>query len=361
MPIGQKLLLHSSLILCMTSYIAFSELSDALAAGTESQYEIDLKELEKLKGSPKPVQVKAPKATAVKPVKKLSEGSLPISSSATYTVKPGDNLFKILMRDFGFSNREAELRIPGLMRANDLHSSTSLTVGQKLVIPAERQAKTPDHISHRSAGKRIIQSPLPEVKTALVEAEQPVIVSEKSEPVSLTEPVLSIKSISGSDPDQTLDNILTALNVPWSKDKVIEGTAGPGNPESFSIKVERYLELEGKRYVLTSTRKDPYEYTFLRLLELAGYSVIRLDDHSGFSALAPQLLTHLGFTFSSGKHRFTQPDKSVDPRIIEGFLVPLKTPRSLVFITETPLDAFNAETLAASKVEPEKDATSDKN
>nr|WP_246559382.1 LysM domain-containing protein [Geoanaerobacter pelophilus] len=341
------------MFLCVTSCLIASEHSLAFAGGPGPQFEIDLKELDKFKGTPKQTPAKHRKESPRKPAGKSGENSHQASSAATYTVKSGDNLFKILMRDFGLSNREAELRIPELVRINNLSSSTNLTVGSKLVIPAERQAREHHH-RHHSEKKQAPQQAPPATEAAPAETVQPLIVPAPPGPVVAPQPLLSVKSIAEASPYQALDQLLTALGVQWAKDRVIDGSISPQNPESFSIKVDYYLELAGKRYVLVACRKDPYEYTMLRLLEMAGYSVVRLDDQSGLPALANQLLSQLGFAFSSGQHRFTLPNGSGEPKLLDGFLVTLKTPNTKVFITGTPLDAVTIEKLEASTVEPTK-------
>jgi LysM repeat protein len=350
---GGKLLVPT-LFLCVSSCLIASEHSLAFAGGPGPQFEIDLKELDKFKSTAKP-PAKHRKESSHKPSPKRAESGQSPSSAVTYTVKPGDNLFKILMRDFGLSNREAELRIPELVRINNLSSSTNLTVGSKLVIPAERQAR--EHHHHpRPEKKQAPQQTTPTVEAAPTETVQQLVAPVQPEPAVAPQTHLAVKSISEASPYQALDQLLTAIGVQWSKDRVIDGSISPQNPESFSIKVDYYLELAGKRYVLVGSRKDPYEYTMLRLLEMAGYSVVRLDDQSGLPALANQLLSHLGFAFSSGQHRFTLPDGTGEPKMLNGFLVTLKTPNTKVFITDTPLDAVTIEKLEISSV-----ATQDNN
>lgn len=350
------MILPPVLALCLFGQIAAFDRSDALGAGPNGQFEIDLKELDNLKKTAKKAPAANPKTTAAKQIKTVGEPSQQPKGTAVYTVKPGDNLFKILMRDFGMSNREAELRIPEVMRINELSSSTRLTVGETLVIPEERQHKaTVRHIPKKNPRHEPSQSPEPTPAPAKVE--QPDIKPVKAESTVIPiKPALSVKSISGANPDQTVDQLLTAISVPWQKDRVVVGDPASGSPESFSIKVERYLELDGKRYVLTGSRNNPYEYTMLRLLEMAGYTVLRLDEQAGFNSLASQLFNKLGYAFSSGKHRFTLPEKPGDHRIVDGFLVSLKIPHSVVFITETPLDALSVEILKSSTLEIEGDA-----
>jgi len=78
--------------------------------------------------------------------KRASQKSRKVKSSETgategtvYVVKSGDNLFKILMRDYGFSDDEAETVISIICRENNIADIRRLRVGQKIVIPASRR------------------------------------------------------------------------------------------------------------------------------------------------------------------------------------------------------------------------------
>lgn len=366
--IAKKIFPPAGLCVCFTSCLISTDVSTVHAGGPAPRFEIDMKDLDKLKSVSKPASSKKRTESSTKPDSRSEEQGGAVKDTTSYTVKPGDFLFKILIRDFGMSNRDAELRIPEVMRINNLASSTRLTVGQKLVIPAEVKMKADRHTPRKHSARKSA----PEQKPSATASEQPAmaavtpetapLVAEKPEsvPVAPAEPAipavakprLSLHSVSGADLQQNLDTLLNALSVPWDKDRVIEGNTAAGSPESFSIKVERYLELDGRRYVLTGNRKDPYEYTILRILQMSGYTILRVDEQSGIPAIATQILTQFGFTFTQGKHRFTQPDNLSDSRIIEGVLVTLKTTGSRAFITETPLDAVTADILSSALVEP---------
>jgi LysM repeat protein len=61
------------------------------------------------------------------------------AKAGVYTVKPGDHLFKILMRDYGLSNNEAESFIEEIKRENNIYDIKRLKIGQKIVIPPVRR------------------------------------------------------------------------------------------------------------------------------------------------------------------------------------------------------------------------------
>ncbi len=332
-------------------------------AGGPAPYEINIRDLERLRsGGTKARKVKpAKRATAAKqaPAEHRDETQPAATDSfSIYTVKPDDNLFKILMRDFGMSNRQAELLIPDVMRENGLSSSTRLTIGQKLRIPRQHR-KSSAHKAHKS--------PHPPQAAETAEAETPVTAPEPSKeeiasvaekpavpeptPAAAEQPGATVHPITSSDPDQIVDGILTALSLPWSRDRVIEGTTGPKDGERFSIKVDCYVEKEGKRFILTRGKQDPFAYTMLRLLAMAGYTIIELNRDGGFASLATQILTGLELPYTSGTFRFMLAGGENGAREMTGFLTSLPQKRTQVFLTDTPLDAIAVEQLGHSSIE----------
>jgi hypothetical protein len=65
--------------------------------------------------------------------------SFPPAKGISYTVKPGDHLFKILMRDYSLSNNEAESFIEEIKRENNIYDIKRLKIGQKITIPPIRR------------------------------------------------------------------------------------------------------------------------------------------------------------------------------------------------------------------------------
>jgi hypothetical protein len=73
----------------------------------------------------------APASQAKKAPETLAKGA----AETTYTVKPGDHLMKILARDFGMGNNEAEALIPEIKRRNQLGDARRLRTGMRIIIP----------------------------------------------------------------------------------------------------------------------------------------------------------------------------------------------------------------------------------
>jgi len=82
---------------------------------------------------PQPVRGKRPSRPDRDRAKsKSAKGSI-------YSVKPGDHLFKILMRDYGLSSDEAESFIEEIKRENNIYDIKRLKVGQEIIIPPVRR------------------------------------------------------------------------------------------------------------------------------------------------------------------------------------------------------------------------------
>lgn len=111
------------------------------SAAPKGSFEIDLKELRQ-----------APASIAKPPRQGRRHGasSAPAATetvsregTSSYTVKAGDFLFVILMREYGLSNAAAERMIPEVMRLNGIHSPQGLNVGQHLTIPLPAPTGSP--------------------------------------------------------------------------------------------------------------------------------------------------------------------------------------------------------------------------
>ncbi|MBJ6725642.1 LysM peptidoglycan-binding domain-containing protein [Geomesophilobacter sediminis] len=109
-----------------------------------------------------------------------------------------------------------------------------------------------------------------------------------------------ICSVPDSDPHHVVDAMMNALSLKWSKNHVVRSDEGAKT--AFSVMVDRYFELKGKRYIITAGEIDPYNYTLLRLLENSGYKVLRLKKGEGFEVLGEKLLRLVGIPSAFGNH-----------------------------------------------------------
>ncbi|KIE41118.1 LysM peptidoglycan-binding domain-containing protein, partial [Geobacter anodireducens] len=98
----------------------------APASASATSFELDVKDLQTVA----PAKRTPKRKTAAPAASAETKGGV-----SRYTVKPGDFIFKVLMREYGLSNAAAEALIPEIQRINNLRSITRLSVGQTILIP----------------------------------------------------------------------------------------------------------------------------------------------------------------------------------------------------------------------------------
>jgi len=110
----------------------------ASRAAMDPAFEIDSKVLQGFKAPSGPVpkagkRVEHPAATGAK-----SPGN---TRGVQHTVRAGDNLFRILMRDYGLSNAQAEASIKEILRENRINDIKRLKVGQIITLPVSQRGE----------------------------------------------------------------------------------------------------------------------------------------------------------------------------------------------------------------------------
>lgn len=99
-------------------------------AAMDPRFEIDPRSL-----LPSASTAKTPARSARQSTGRGASKELSTAKGTTYTVRAGDHLFKILMRDYGLSNNEAESFIEEIRRENNIYDIKRLKIGQKIIIP----------------------------------------------------------------------------------------------------------------------------------------------------------------------------------------------------------------------------------
>ncbi|GFO62484.1 LysM peptidoglycan-binding domain-containing protein [Geomonas paludis] len=102
------------------------------------------------------------------------------------------------------------------------------------------------------------------------------------------------------DAASVVDSVLNAISATWSRNKIIQSAAGAATP--FSIRVDRYFEYKGNRYIVSIGENDPYNYTLIRILETAGYRVLMLTGKEDFKTVAERLFKLVGVAPDFGPH-----------------------------------------------------------
>lgn len=118
-------------------------------------------------------------------------------------------------------------------------------------------------------------------------------------PAAAPPAVTLICPVPEQDSAATVDSLLALLQIAPGRNKTLE--AGPEGA-ACSITVDRYFEYQGGRYVVSIGESDPSAYTLLRVLETAGYKVLRLTGREDYRGAAVRLLTAVGVAPDFGRH-----------------------------------------------------------
>jgi hypothetical protein len=113
---------------------------------------------------------------------------------------------------------------------------------------------------------------------------------QKSKPLTGS----SINVITDKDPSVVADKLMSALSLGYQQEKEIEvfsiGEGGIG----LQVKADRYFEKNGEKFIVSTFKGDPENYTLLRLLESQHYRVIVLMPDDDFHSVAGKILSQLG-------------------------------------------------------------------
>lgn len=152
----------------------------------QNNFDIDIKELHHT----------PPKQSRRAPHVKTREKTVSADDSkegfSSYTVRPGDHLFLILMRHYGLSNNAAERLIPEVMRLNGIHNPHGLTVGKQLTIPLPQQQERTAKFARKKSAQTTPEQPSAQGETATQEQvarpEQPLPQEQTTQPAPQEQP-----------------------------------------------------------------------------------------------------------------------------------------------------------------------------
>jgi hypothetical protein len=265
------------------------------------------------------------------------------------------------------SNDRAEELLPEIIRINDISNIKNLQVGQKLLIPASDHHRTAKGakkeescpprpqpaqaaaVSEKAKPAAKVTAPAPAIAHEAPKAHKAAKASVAHAPMAppLAPPTAPLPgaalpaqassaptwvcSVSQKDQGAMVDSILNALSVTWCRNRIVQSEQAASI--AFSIRVDRYFEYKGGRYIVSIGEADAYNYTLIRLLEDAGYKVLRLGAAEDFKSVSEKLLTMIGVAPDFGKHEL-QGGKQMS-----GFLVQQDDAGGRrVIITSQPVD-----------------------
>lgn len=278
----------------------------------------------------------------------------------TYTIRPGDHIYKVLTSRFGLSSERAEALIPRILRINGIRDIRGLRIGQTIRIPAVGKIAA---ASPPPAGAAPPQTPAtappaaPAIPTAGEAVPAPAVAApsvppaaegavkpsqEKAHsvaPVPAPQPNAKktvIRAIPAGESAAVADALLDALSLKWSKAHPVTIPVGGSGGASLTIPVDRYFEEGGKRFFLDFGGADPDRATLVRLLELSGYRRIAVGPKDDFRAIAGKILKALEMQAEYGKHSLAPLSGGSGAVEVSGFVIMRSGER--LFITGMPID-----------------------
>ncbi len=172
----------------------------------------------------------------------------------------------------------------------------------------------------------------------------------KKEGFSLYEPFASIKPfaqrdsrtiqyVSAKKQPEMIDAILSAFSVSSERNRSVDVFATDNNGISLSVKVERYFERGGQRFVVTSFDGDPIHYTLFRILETKGYKVVILEADDDFRKVSEKLISRMNISGTFAQHKLLQDGAAGYSLQMSGFkLDDALLPGGGIFLTDRAMD-----------------------
>jgi len=201
---------HNVFSFCVAILAVFS--ATVGHAVMDSRFELDTQALDGHKPPAKQIRKSERRAVRTHVIKSPEDSG---RQESVYTVKQGDHLFKILMRDYGLTNDEADTLIDKIRHENNIHDIRRLKVGQKIVIPQLRKKEdakpgltrvvkknivSMEHIDVPAAGQAfrleapVAAIPEQEIVTRLKETWDNIVPSQNSvsKPLTIQSPTFSL-------------------------------------------------------------------------------------------------------------------------------------------------------------------------
>lgn len=231
-------------------------------AADKDTFDIELKELRPAPGrrdaAPRPARPSKPASDTPPPQ---------AGRESSYTVRPGDNLFLILIRQYGLSNSAAERLIPEIVRRNNMSEAQKLTVGQRLIIPLPGKARKATDIS-------------PHTEPPAAQPPAPPLTAPPAENPQEREIVLM-----GAPPCQLARNVAKKLGLQ------IPPLSALSHPDSVSV------AYDGQKMGVTCELPPAEAYTLERLLTPHGIQLLVFNGEVPPRRVVEELADRLGITF----------------------------------------------------------------
>jgi len=155
----------------------------------------------------------------------------------------------------------------------------------------------------------------------------------------------AVSVITDKEPSVIADRLMSALKLGYVRDKEIDllnmGDGGVG----LRVKADRYFEKNGERFVVSTFRGDPENYTLLRLLEAQRYHVIMLTPEEDFRSVSAKILSQLRLPSRYDMQELLASREIPYSIRMSGIMIKAPDKRGNIFLTATMPDRVIAELL----------------
>ncbi len=146
--------------------------------------------------------------------------------------------------------------------------------------------------------------------------------------------------------DGLVDALLDLLAPGWVRNRIVEGGKESTDGSYVSIKVNRYFEHLGYRYIV-NTESDPLTLTLLRLLEVQGDRVITIGANEGAIGIAARIAAKMELSQEEGTFRVKCLEPPGGEASVRGIRISPAAPYGQqLLITEDQVPKCTAELLA---------------
>ncbi len=172
------------------------------------------------------------------------------------------------------------------------------------------------------------------------------------EPFAISRPLVkpvstqSLYLVESRKQPEMVAGILTALQVPFQNNQLLDVYSKDKSGISLSVNAERFFVRNGQKFVISEFDGDPVTYTLYRILETKGYHVVMLNTGDDFRKVSEKIMTALRIPARYSQHDMW-PDRGKHYSLsINGFRVQSGAGRGgQLFLTDRLLDPLVKELL----------------
>jgi len=154
--------------------------------------------------------------------------------------------------------------------------------------------------------------------------------------------------ILSKDYKEIADSVMRSLTIQYETDRRIDLYNFKESGIALQVRVDRFFEMAGDRFVVSYFEGDPVSYTLTRLLETKGYRVIILENRDGLPRITDKFLSKMRLPGKYARHELWPGNERPWSVQLSGVMLRQKMSGGELFLTDRELDPLTAELIDAS-------------